>query len=71
TGTAVEEAMPGKIFKMLDGEGDAVAAGQDVVILEAMKMENNLSTPVAGKVKRIFVSEGDTIPAGGFIMEIE
>ncbi|MDE7356601.1 MAG: carboxylase [Rikenellaceae bacterium] len=71
TGTAVEAPMPGKIFKMLVGEGDAVAAGQDVVILEAMKMENNLSTPVAGKVKRIFVSEGDTIPAGGFIMEIE
>lgn len=71
TGTAVEAPMPGKIFRMLVGEGDAVEAGQDVVILEAMKMENNLSTPVAGKVKRIFVGEGDTIPAGGFIMEIE
>jgi len=71
TGTAIEAPMPGKIFDLLVAPGDSVSAGQDVVVLEAMKMENNLSTPVAGKVKRIFVAEGDTVPAGGVIMEIE
>lgn len=71
TGTPVEAPMPGKVFKLLVAEGDEVKEGQDVVILEAMKMENNLSSPVSGKVKRIFLAEGDAVAASGVIMEIE
>ncbi len=71
TGTAIEAPMPGKVFKFLVAPGDTVSAGQDVIVLEAMKMENNLSTPVSGKVKRIFVNEGDAVPAGSVMMEIE
>ena len=71
TGTPVEAPLPGTVFKLLVSTGDTVSAGQDVIVLEAMKMENNLSTPVSGTVKRIFVKEGDVVPAGGVMLEIE
>lgn len=50
--------MPGSIFKILVKPGDIVAKGQNVLILEAMKMENSIATDYAGKVKRILTKEG-------------
>ncbi len=63
--------MPGKVVKVLVGSGDHVAAGQGVVVVEAMKMENELRAPRAGTVTRINVSEGSSVEAGAVLALIE
>lgn len=70
-GNVINSPMPGRVFKMLVKVGDTVAAGQDVLILEAMKMENNIATPYKGTVRQIFVSEGENVPSDGKLLEIE
>ena len=52
-------------------EGDTVKRGDSVLILEAMKMENNIASEYNGTVKRIFVKEGSFVKAESVIMEIE
>lgn len=71
TGKTVEAPMPGSIFKIQVKVGDNIAKGQSVVILEAMKMENNIASDYTGKVKRIFVKEGAPVQAGAKLMEID
>lgn len=71
TGKVVEAPMPGNIFKILVQPGDMVTKGQTVLVLEAMKMENNISTDYAGKVKRILTKEGKSVTAGTKLIEIE
>jgi len=71
TGKVVEAPMPGSIFKIQVQVGDPVSKGQSVIILEAMKMENNIASDYAGKVKRIFVKEGSSVQAGAKLVEIE
>ena len=71
TGKVVEAPMPGSIFKIQVQVGDTVTKGQSVIILEAMKMENNIASDYAGKVKRIFVKEGISVQAGAKLVEIE
>ena len=71
TGKVVEAPMPGSIFKLQVQVGDTVSKGQSVIILEAMKMENNITSDYAGKVKRIFVKEGMSVQAGAKLVEIE
>ncbi len=71
TGKVVEAPMPGSIFKIQVQVGDPVSKGQSVIILEAMKMENNIASDYAGKVKRIFVKEGTSVQAGAKLVEIE
>ena len=71
TGKVVEAPMPGSIFKLQVQVGDTVSKGQSVIILEAMKMENNIASDYAGKVKRIFVKEGMSVQAGAKLIEIE
>ncbi len=71
TGKVVEAPMPGSIFKIQVQVGDTVTKGQSVIILEAMKMENNIASDYAGKVKRIFVKEGTPVQAGAKLVEIE
>ncbi|WP_294142745.1 biotin/lipoyl-containing protein [uncultured Sanguibacteroides sp.] len=71
TGKVVEAPMPGSIFKILVKPGDIVTKGQNVLILEAMKMENSIATDYAGKVKRILTKEGSTVAAGSKLIEIE
>ena len=63
--------MPGKIVKILVKEGEAVTKGQTVIILEAMKMENEIKCGVDGKVKMINVKEGQALEAGTLMAEIE
>lgn len=63
--------MPGNIFKILVKPGDVVSKGQNVLVLEAMKMENNITSDYAGKVKRILVQEGKAVTAGAKLIEIE
>jgi biotin carboxyl carrier protein len=60
----VQSPMPGKVVKLLVAPGDEVKAGQGVVVVEAMKMENELKAPRDGKVKAIAVKEGQAVEAG-------
>lgn len=67
---AVLAIMPGKVIRVLVGVGDAVAEGQVVCILEAMKMENELKSPKAGVVKAIHVQPGGDVEMGAVLAEI-
>ena len=71
TGKVVEAPMPGNIFKILVKPGDVVSKGQNVLVLEDMKMENNITSDYAGKVKRILTQEGKSVTAGAKLIEIE
>ena len=70
TGRTVTAPMPGRVLEILVKEGDTINTGKDVLVLEAMKMENNLSSEYTGTVKRIFVSVGDTVAGDAVLMEI-
>jgi biotin carboxyl carrier protein len=63
--------MPGKVVRILAPAGTEVAAGQPVLAIEAMKMQNELKSPKKGKVKKISVSEGDAVEAGQILAEVE
>ena len=58
------------VLKIFVKEGDKVTAGQKVVLLEAMKMENNIETDYAGTVTSVKVSEGDSIMEGDVLITI-
>ena len=63
--------MPGKVVKVLVKAGDVVAAKQGVVVVEAMKMENELKAARAGTVKEVRVVEGATVEAGSVLVIVE
>jgi len=63
--------MPGKIVKILVGEEDKVEKGQGLVIVEAMKMENEIRSPSAGIVEKINFKEGDLVDAAEPIIELK
>jgi biotin carboxyl carrier protein len=63
--------MPGKIVRIMLNAGDEVAINQGVLVVEAMKMQNEVQSPKAGKVAEIRVSEGQTINAGETLAVIE
>jgi biotin carboxyl carrier protein len=63
--------MPGKIVRILASLGQEVAAGQGLVVLEAMKMENELRAPRAGRVREFGVREGQTVEAGALLVVME
>jgi biotin carboxyl carrier protein len=56
--------MPGKIVRVLVRQGDAVEAGQGIVVVEAMKMQNEIRSPKSGTVERLHVAEGQAVNAG-------
>ncbi len=56
--------MPGKIVRVLVKPGDSVRAGQGIVVIEAMKMQNEIRSPRTGTVERLLVSEGKAVNAG-------
>ena len=62
--TAVEAPMPGKVIKVVAAAGTAVKSGDVVIILEAMKMQNEICAPCDGTVKAVNVSAGQTVTAG-------
>lgn len=68
---AVKSPLPGAIIQIKVAVGDSVKAGDTVIILEAMKMENNINAPKTGVVKSILVSKGDTVLEGNDLMIIE
>jgi biotin carboxyl carrier protein len=63
--------MPGSVLKILVKEGDAVKEGDDVIVLESMKMENYISTKSSGTVKEIKVSEQDKVASKTVLMIID
>ncbi len=67
----ISSNMAGTVFKVLVQAGQAVAEGDDVVILESMKMEVPVSAEEAGTVKRVAVSEGDFVNEGDLLVEWE
>jgi len=71
SGSTVKCPLPGTVVSINVAVGDKVAPGQNLVVLEAMKMENNITSDYAGKVKRIFVKEGMSVQAGAKLVEIE
>ena len=71
TGKTVEAPLPGRIVDICVKVGDEVKVGDSVIILEAMKMENTISTDYAGTVKQIMVSLGDAVAAHTLLIEIE
>ena len=67
---SVTAIMPGSILKVLVAEGDQVQDGDVVVILEAMKMENEIQAHKSGVVKQVHVSPGDSVENGQALVEI-
>ena len=66
----IEAEMPGKIVKVLAAVGDEVQEGQGVVIVEAMKMENEITSPMDGVVTEVSVAEGDTVESGAALFTV-
>ena len=71
TGNVVEAPLPGRVIEILVKVGDEVKVGQAVVVLEAMKMENSITSNYHGTVKQILVSSGDAVAANAALVEIE
>jgi biotin carboxyl carrier protein len=67
----VSVPMPGKVIAVLVAEGDQVDKGQGLVIVEAMKMENEVRSPIAGEVREIKVKAGDTVEGGAVLLVVE
>jgi biotin carboxyl carrier protein len=63
--------MPGRIVRLLVARGDEVAARQPIIVVEAMKMENELRSPKTGRVKEIAVGAGESVEAGRVLAVIE
>lgn len=66
----VEAPMPGSIVAVKVAVGDSVAAGQPLVVLESMKMHNELVAPVSGRVKRVNCKAGEQVAYGQALVEI-
>ena len=67
----IRASMPGKIVKVLVAEGDEVEEGDGLVIVEAMKMENEMKSPKAGAVTKVGVEEGEAVEAGTLLVIVE
>ena len=63
--------LPGSIFKLLKQEGDEVKKGETIMIMEAMKMENNIQSEKEGKIVSLKVKEGDAVLQNDILAEIE
>jgi len=63
--------MPGRVVNVLVSPGDEVKDGQGIVVVEAMKMENELKSPKAGKVVEVKVVAGQTVEKGELMIVIE
>ena len=71
TGHVISSPMPGRILSVKVKVGDTVVRNQELLILEAMKMENSIMSDFKGKVKQILVAEGDAVAADAPLVELE
>ena len=67
----ITASMPGKVIRVLVAVGDEVAKGQGIVVVEAMKMQNELKAPRAGRVTSVEVKANDSVNAGAALAGIE
>ena len=70
-GYAIKTPLPGVIISVKVNVGDTVAKGQTVAVLEAMKMENNITSDRDGKIASVAVSAGDTVADGAILVTLE
>ena len=70
-GDAILAPMPGAILRVAAGVGDTVEAGQTLVVMEAMKMEQSLKAPRAGTIAQVLVGEGDQVGDGDTLVTLE
>ena len=70
-GGSVRAAMPGRIVRVMVQAGDEVKAGKGLLVIEAMKMENEITSPRAGTVASLQVKAGDTVETGAELLTIE
>ena len=68
---SVVAPMPGTILKVLKATGDSVKAGEVVLILEAMKMENEITAPVDGTIESLNLTEGSTVAGGDLLFDVK
>jgi len=66
----VKAPLPGLIIDVKVREGEKVKAGQNIVVMEAMKMENQIQATTDGTVKKIFIKKGDNVAEGNALIEI-
>lgn len=71
TGHTVNAPLPGRILEIKVNVGDSVKAGQEIAVLEAMKMENSIVSDYAGRVKQILANVGDNVPSDAVLIEVE
>ncbi|MFN2502009.1 MAG: biotin/lipoyl-containing protein [Pyrinomonadaceae bacterium] len=67
----IKTAMPGKVVRILEEVGAQVEKGQAIIVIEAMKMQNELKSPKSGTVKEIRVEAGSTVSSGDVLVTIE
>ena len=70
-GLQVKAMLPGVVAKIIAKEGETVKKGDTIMILEAMKMENEIKSPKDGKIKQIVVKEGDRVEVGDVLAVID
>ena len=70
SGGIVKALMPGRVVRVLVAEGDTVRKGTGLLILEAMKMENEIQAPADGTVDKLFVEPGQTVESGAELAHI-
>lgn len=70
-GSHIKAPMPGRVVRVLVQVGQQVERGAPVIIVEAMKMENEMHAPASGAVLAIHVGEGATVDAGQLLVELE
>jgi biotin carboxyl carrier protein len=68
---AIKAPMPGRVIRILVSPGDEVAAQQGLIVIEAMKMQNELKSPKAGRIARVAAREGDTVQSGDILIVVE
>lgn len=69
-GGSIPAPLPGLVLQLKVAEGDQVSAGQCLLVMEAMKMENQITAPHNGSVKKIHVAEGDNVGEGDALIEV-
>ncbi len=71
TETAITAPMPGRIVRISVQEGEIVGAGNEVCVLETMKMEQSIRSSIAGVIREVKVEAGDSVGAGDVLVELE
>ena len=67
----ISAPMPGKVVRVLVNEGNPVEVGQGIIVVEAMKMQNEIRSPKSGRVEKILVKEGQAVNAGDILAWVD